>query len=236
MSSDSFNHSICSLKGGRREPAGRLRARLHPGQADSGREAPEGCREAHLYWRMSSKDLALEGLGIVDGKQRKPSRVRMCWARTALYSSRPTVSRMPGRHISPSMTTCFRWESWGGHCLETAGPPGVGPSLASLVPPRINDKETPPAVQVGDKPVSGAGLRTGAGPAHLYGGMVLIHKVALDELDGQGTLPRASGTHHELILCHQSSRDRSTRHCSGLLSHQLRKPHSAPQDDTGHAR
>lgn len=58
----------------------------------------------HLYWWMSSKDLVL----LMANTHRKPSPVRMYWSRMALYSSWPAVSRMSNRHVSPSMTTCFR--------------------------------------------------------------------------------------------------------------------------------
>lgn len=81
------------------------------------------------------------------------------------------------------------------------------------------------------------GLGRVGGTTHLDGGVVFIHEVVLDELDGQGTLPHASSAHHhELILRHRSSRDRSARHCGGLLSHLQRKlhqPRPAPDELSG---
>lgn len=50
--------------------------------------------------------------------------------------------------------------------------------------------------------------------AHLNGGVILVHEVVLDELDGQGTLPHTSSAHHhELIFRHRSSGDRGTSQC-----------------------
>ena len=43
--------------------------------------------------------------------QRKPSPVLMYWSLIALYSSWPAVSRMSSRQVSPSITTCFLYES-----------------------------------------------------------------------------------------------------------------------------
>lgn len=38
---------------------------------------------------------------------------------------------------------------------------------------------------------------------YLYGGVIFIHKVVLDELDGECTFAHASSSHHhQLILCH----------------------------------
>lgn len=39
--------------------------------------------------------------------------------------------------------------------------------------------------------------------SYLYGGVIFIHKVVLDELDGECTLTHASSSHHhQLILRH----------------------------------
>lgn len=39
--------------------------------------------------------------------------------------------------------------------------------------------------------------------SYLYGGVIFIHKVVLDELDGKCTLAHASCSHHhQLVLCH----------------------------------
>lgn len=81
-------------------PAGRREAP----RAGAARTGTPRVGAARLYWWMSSKDLVL----LMANTQRKPSPVRMYWSRMALYSSWPAVSRMSSRHVSPSMTTCFR--------------------------------------------------------------------------------------------------------------------------------
>lgn len=49
--------------------------------------------------------------------------------------------------------------------------------------------------------------RTCRGGPHLDGGVIFIHKVVLDELDGECTLAHASSSHHhQLILRHLHSR------------------------------
>lgn len=61
-------------------------------------------------------------------------------------------------------------------------------------------KENPP------KPASRLGPQKApaAAPAHLDGGVVLVHEVVLDELDGQRALADAAGSHHhQLVLGHR---------------------------------
>lgn len=204
------------------------------------REAPEGPRAAHLYWWMSSKDLVL----LMANTQRKPSPVRMYWSRRALHSSWPAVSRMSSRHVSPSMTTCFRYESYKRTLLRDPHPSLDGAFTLPASPLHLSCPSTPgtmtggppPMEQTKDMPTSGFRAGDRAIPAHLNGGVILIHKVVLDELDGQGTLPHASSTHHhKLIFRHRSSRGCGRRHFSGLLSHLLRKSHQPWPGPAGQA-
>ena len=59
------------------------------------------------YEDISSNDLAL----LTAKTNRKPSPVLIYWSLMALYSSCPAVSRISSKQVSPSMTTCFRYES-----------------------------------------------------------------------------------------------------------------------------
>lgn len=60
-----------------------------------------------LYDSTSSKDFMLS----MAKTHRNPSPVLMYWSLMAEYSSCPAVSRMSNRHVSPSITTCLRYES-----------------------------------------------------------------------------------------------------------------------------
>ncbi len=59
---------------------------------------------------------------------------------------------------------------------------------------------------------------------HLYGGVVFIHEVVLDELDGESALAHASSPHdHKLIFGHSSPAIEKTK----KINEQL-KAYSAP--------
>lgn len=87
--------------------------------------------------------------------------------------------------------------------------PTVSPSGHLPCPaPRSQGEGTPSYGASEDKPTSGfrAGSRNSG--THLDGGVVLIHEVVLNELDGQGALPHTTSAHyHKLIFRHRSSRD-----------------------------
>lgn len=66
-------------------------------------------------------------------------------------------------------------------------------------------------------PPTGIMYRTCRRESYLYGGVIFIHKVVLDELDGECTLAHASSSyHHQLILrhlCRCCSPHTHTHHC-----------------------
>lgn len=59
------------------------------------------------YDSMSSNDFMLS----MAKTHRNPSPVLIYWSLIAEYSSWPAVSSISSRHVSPSMTTCFLYES-----------------------------------------------------------------------------------------------------------------------------
>lgn len=76
--------------------------------------------------------------------------------------------------------------------------------------PRGAFPDLPPAAlgpRTGSTPAPPRRLQTPPGgrgrPAHLDGGVVLVHEVVLDELDGERALADAAGSdHHQLVLGH----------------------------------